>query len=267
MTGSPSLWAVLSACTRRAFRVSLSYRIPFAGEYLAAGAVIVELYFVAKIVPSSEVVGGYFAFATTGLVVVGFLAAAVATLAAAVREEQSQGTFELLIASGIPPRRLAFGLAGFPVVEAAVRSVVYLAIAALLGARFAVGGMAMAAAVLAIGSLSFVGLGLLGAALVIVLRRATTAVAWIVGLAAFASGVVFPVRVLPEWLQTLNRVSPVTLTLDLFRRALLGSLSFSDALPGLLVLSLMAVVALIVGLVSVEGGIRWARKRGTLGQY
>jgi ABC-2 type transport system permease protein len=102
---------------------------------------------------------------------------------------------------------------------------------------------------------------------VIVLRRATTAVAWIVGLAAFASGVVFPVRVLPDWLQTVSRLSPVTLTLDLFRRALFESLPFADAWPDLLVLLLMAGLSLGVGLFAVEAGLRWARRHGTLGQY
>ena len=99
MTGGR--WRVAGAFWRRSLAVSLSYRLPFAAEVLTAAFVVVEFYFIGKIVPSKEVGGGYFAFVTIGLVVSAFLAAGVATIATAIRDEQSQGTLELVLAAGI----------------------------------------------------------------------------------------------------------------------------------------------------------------------
>lgn len=258
---------VAAAFVRRALAVSLSYRLPFAAEIVTAVVVVAEFYFIGKIVPPSEVAGGYLAFVTIGLVVSAFLAAGVATVATSVREEQSQGTLELVVASGVSPVRLSLGVAVFPLIEAVGRSALYLGTALVLGMNIQDANVGTAFLGLAIGSGAFVGLGLIGVCLVLVFRRATAAVAWIVGLAAFASGVVFPPRVLPEWLQTLARFSPVTIALEIVRGALLRGASVVSLLDEFVALLAVAVICLAVGVWSVGFGLRWARRSGTLGQY
>jgi ABC-2 type transport system permease protein len=258
---------VAKAFSRRALAVTLSYRLPFAAELLTAVLVVAEFFFIGKIVPSSEVGGGYFAFVTVGLVVSAFLAAGVATIATTIRDEQSQGTLELVLASGLSAGQLAVGVATFPLIEACARSALYLGAALLLGLRLQGANIGVGFLGLAVGSSAFVGLGLVGVSLVLVFRRASAAVAWIVGIASFASGVLFPPRVLPEWLQQLARLSPVTVTLEVVRGGLLDGASLVSMLDELALLVMMSLACLGIGVASIHAGLRWARRSGTLAQY
>jgi len=228
--------------------------------------VIVEMYFLARLVPANEVPGGYFSFVTIGLVIAAFVAAGLTAMSAAVRQEQTQGTLEVTLTQGLSPMQLGVALASYPMVAAVIRAFLFGVLGLILGAHYPGGNWLLAVCALAIGSLSFVGLGLLAVGLVLVVRQAAALVAWGIGLLTFAAGVVFPTTVLPAVLQRIASISPVTITLKVVRDAALGA-SWSAAFPRLLLLMVEAVIALAAGVFGVARGLRWARRTGALAQY
>ena len=257
-------WAFL----RRDLRVALSYRFPFFLQVLAIAFTVVTFAFVAELVPPGEVPGGYFTFAITGIIVASFLTAATTTLGGSLQEEQSRGTLEAVIASGVPVAGLAIGFAAFPIVNAAVSSVAYVLVAALIGwDAVASANWSLAGVALLLGTISFAGVGFVGAALVLVFRRAGAVTGWLVALALFLGGELFPLSLLPGWLQAISWLSPFTLTLSLIRDALLEQRAWGESWGALAGVSVAAIAYVTLGLVALAAGLRHAKRVGTLGGY
>lgn len=258
----------LVAFFKRDLRIALSYRVPFLLEFAAIAFTVLMYLFVAKLVPAGQVPGGYFAFVLVGLTVSAFMTAGVSVLGANVRDEQVQGTLEALLASGLPVGSLALGMAAYPLASAGVSSVVYLTVGALAGARSAPGAnWSLTLAALLLGSAAFVGVGLGGAALVLIFRRAAAATGWLVAILVLAGGQMFPPDLLPGWLQALSQLSPFTQTLGVAREALFERAVWAESLRQLAALGLQAVVYLALGSWALALGLRHARRTGGLAQY
>jgi ABC-2 type transport system permease protein len=118
-----------------------------------------------------------------------------------------------------------------------------------------------------LGSLSFAGLGLVGAAMVLLFRQAEGAVAWLVSLLTLVAGVIFPIRVLPGWLRWISSASPFTQTVKVARAALLEGRGWSHLWPSLAALLALTVAFVALGLVAMAAALARARKTGTLAQY
>jgi ABC-2 type transport system permease protein len=259
------------ACVRsfahRDLRVALSYPAPFALEAIGAVFTLATTWFVSKLVDAGSVPGGYFAFVTVGLAVGAFLYAGITVTARNVGEEKQRGTLEVIVSSGAPMHALAIGMTVYPVAAASVTATVYLLVAGVFGVRVPDANWSLAAAAAFLGAVSFAGLGVIGAALVLVIQRATGAVAWLVAMLSFAAGEFFPRELLPGWLQALGTLSPVTWTLQVVRAALLEGASWSDRWAAVVLLASMAVLAWAIGVVALGGGLGVARRRGTLAGY
>jgi ABC-2 type transport system permease protein len=122
-----------------------------------------------------------------------------------------------------------------------------------------------ATAMLLSGSLSFVGIGIMGSILPLLFpERGSQMTHVIIALLLLVSGVYYPVDVLPEVLQKLAVVSPATYVLRGVRAALLDGVGVSAVLPEI-------VSALLIGLVTIPVGLwvfglaeRYAKRTGKL---
>ena len=269
-TGAGS-WSRIRPAARafalRDLRVGLSYKLPFLLQAVAALFGLLTTWFVAKIVNPGEVPGGYFTFVVLGLLVAVFVSAGITMIGGSLREEQLLGTLEATLSSGVPTGALAIGMLAYPMVSATFEALIYALLAFALGARAPDANWSLALGALILGVLTFTGLGLVGAALVLVLQRASGAVAWMVAVLSLAAGEFFPPRLMPGWLQGLALLSPFTWCLRLIRAAVLEDGSWSGNWRGTLVLAAMSVVWVFLGGAALAAGLRAARRRGTLGGY
>jgi ABC-2 type transport system permease protein len=257
-----------AAFLRRDVRVAISYKAPFAFEVAGIAFTVLTYIFVSRLIAPGRVPGGYFAFVLIGLTVSGFLGAGVYQLAANLRQDQVQGTLEALLASGMPLGGLAAGMAAYPFVSALWSSAIYVIVGGLAGARAESGAnWLLALTALGIGSISFVSIGLVGAALVLIFRRAAAATGWLVVVLSLAGGELFPTRLLPAWFRVLADLSPFTQALRLIRTALLEGGGWADGASTLIVLSVMAIGYGAVGIGALILAMRHARRAGSLGQY
>lgn len=124
-------------------------------------------------------------------------------------------------------------------------------------------------AVMAVGSLAFVGLGLIAAVLPVMSpERGAEATNILQGVLLLISGVYYPVSVLPSWIRPLSRLSPATYALEASRR-LLGleggaPASFTSIVPDLLRLLVLGVVLVPLGLWVFGKAETWAKRNGKL---
>jgi ABC-2 type transport system permease protein len=182
-----------------------------------------------------------------------------------VRDEQLTGTLEVLCAQPLRAIDLALGMVSFPLGFAVVRAAVYLAIAALaLDLDAPDADWAGVLAMLITAGMAFAPIGMLAAAAAIVFKRAMSIAGAIIFAMTFISGALFPVSVLPEWLQSIGQAMPTWFAYEGLRNALFEGDGWTGDAVALVV---FAVVALPCAVWVLAAAITQAKRQGTLGQY
>ncbi len=125
--------------------------------------------------------------------------------------------------------------------------------------------IAAAGGVLAVGSLSFIGLGMIAAILPLISPEKGVQVVHIFqALLLMFSGVYYEVEVLPMWMQKVAWFSPATYALKGMREAILEGKSFSSLGNYTLPLLLMGVIMLPLGIVAFKKMENHAKRKGLL---
>jgi ABC-2 type transport system permease protein len=115
------------------------------------------------------------------------------------------------------------------------------------------------------GSLSFVGVGIMGSVLPLLFpERGAQMTHVIIAMLLLVSGVYYPIEVLPEFLQKLSVLSPATYVLDGSREALLLGTSTVELWQYIWPTLVMGVIAIPVGLWVFGQAERYAKRTGKL---
>jgi len=180
--------------------------------------------------------------------------------------ERWEGTIEYTFMAPLSRPAHLLGMGAFAVLYGVVRTVALFGlVAVMLGVHFTNPNFATATVVLAVSSISFVGIGMMTAVLPLVSPEKGTQLGFIAqGLLLVVSGVYYPVSVLPQWMQWLSVLSPATYTLEGARRAILDGASVSAVWDDLWPLMLIGVVAVPLGLYVFALGERYAKRHGRL---
>jgi ABC-2 type transport system permease protein len=119
--------------------------------------------------------------------------------------------------------------------------------------------------VLTVCSVSLVGFGIVAAVLPLISPEKGQQVSYIVStLLLLVSGVYYPVSVLPEWMQAIATISPVTYALDGIRQALLEGARVAELWRYIWPLIVMGAVFVPLGLWVFHLGERFAKRTGKL---
>jgi ABC-2 type transport system permease protein len=119
--------------------------------------------------------------------------------------------------------------------------------------------------VLAVASVSFVGIGMMTAVLPLISPEKGTQLGFIAqGLLLVVSGVYYPIDVLPAWMQFIARISPATYALDGIRDAILEGHGVAAMRDELLPLIGIGVLFIPLGLAVFRRGERHAKRHGKL---
>lgn len=256
---------------RRDLLIARSYRSPFFMEIVQALFGTALFYYVARFVDSPQLrqtlpqTGGYFAFALVGFVFLDYLNAALDTFDRSLEEARDSGTLEhLLVTQTSLPAMLA-GSALYPFAATTLRIAVYIAWGALFfGFPLHSANWLAVVLVLVVSLLAFSGLGIFSASYLLLFKRGNPAKWLLLGISSIAGGMLFPVSILPDWLQFLARLNPITYALDAMRAALLGSVRLRDLFPPLGVLLLFASFLLPLSMLSFAAALRRTKSTGTL---
>jgi ABC-2 type transport system permease protein len=204
--------------------------------------------------------GGYFSFASVGIAFFLVVQTATTGLTRQIREEQQSGTLELVAAQPVGAGSMALGLAGFPFLFATLRALVYLLIAAGLGLETSHANWAGVAVVLLAAAPSMTAIGIVLAAVTLVIERGDVLGRFVAFGLGFLSGAYFPVSEFAPPLRALTAVLPTRIALDGQRAALAGAVWW----PSAATLAIFDVVTLPVAVAIFAGALRWARRQGRL---
>jgi len=115
--------------------------------------------------------------------------------------------------------------------------------------------------------LAFSGLGVLSASYLLVFKRGNPVNWAILGLSSVVGGMMYPISVLPKWLQYVARLIPVTYSLEGMRAALLGRATMRELLPSLAALLIYAAVLLPISFMVFSWALRRTKITGTLTHF
>jgi ABC-2 type transport system permease protein len=180
--------------------------------------------------------------------------------------ERWEGTIEYTFMAPLSRPAHLLGMGAFAVVYGVLRTVLlFVVVASFLDVHFGQADFATAMLVLAISSVSFVGIGMMTAVLPLVSPEKGTQLGFIAqGLLLVVSGVYYPVTVLPQWMQWLSVVSPATYTLEGVRRAVLDGAGPAAVWGDIWPLVVIGAVAIPLGLYVFSRGERYAKQHGRL---
>jgi ABC-2 type transport system permease protein len=220
--------AKIAAIFRRDARVALSYPGNFAISWLSIGIEVVIAWYISQLIAPSTKFGSaghvatYFQYLAINSAFLRFQTAALNSFAEAIRDGQLTGTLEVVLATPttLPVLVLSSGVWSFALTS--MQTVVFLAIAMTFGLDLSHVNVLTAAVFLALTVASTVPLGVLAAALSMVIKK-TGPIEWISNsTASLFGGVYLPLASLPFALQAIGWCLPITHALAGFRAAAAG---------------------------------------------
>ena len=201
-----------------------------------------------------------------GAVVWSYLGLLFEIVTETVAWERWEGTIEYTFMAPLSRPAHLLGMGAFAVVYGVLRTILLFGVvSAFLDVSYANADFASAMVVLAVSSISFVGIGMMTAVLPLISPEKGTQLGFIAqGLLLVISGVYYPVSVLPQWMQWLSVISPATYTLEGARKAVLDGAGVAALWGEIWPLLLIGVIAIPAGLAVFAQGERYAKRHGRL---
>jgi ABC-2 type transport system permease protein len=178
--------------------------------------------------------------------------------------ERWEGTIEYTFMAPVSRPVHLIGMGVYAVLYGLVRAAaVFVAVVAFIGLHLPHANYGAAVALLAIASVSFIGVGMMTAVLPLISPEKGTQLGFVAqGLMLVVSGVYYPVSVLPGWMQWVAKISPATYALRGNRSQILtgAGLAWADVWP----LLVIGAFSIPIGLVVFKAGERYAKRHGKL---
>lgn len=254
--------------------VARSYRAAFLIEIFQALFGSASFYFLSRFVAGAALEKSlpagtdYFSFALVGVAFFDYLGIALVTFDGSLQEARQNGTLENLLVTQTSLSVILAGSSLYPFALMSLRTAIYIGWGAVLFG-FPLNGANWLGALVVLGAsvLAFSGLGILSASYLLVFKRGNPVNWAILGLSSVVSGMMYPVSVLPRWLQYVARLIPVTYSLEGMRAAILAHASMRELLPSIGALLLFAVVLLPLSFAIFSWAVRRTKITGTLTHF
>lgn len=262
-------WALI----RSSWLTAASYRLGMLMSLFGLVAVLLPLYFIANALQPTmqQTIAAeahqYFGFVVLGAVTFSLITSCTTALPSALDGAIGRGTLEVMLGTPARLSAICVGLMGYGVLWALLRAVILLGVAVVLGASIVWGGVPLAALVLALTMLSYVGIGLLFASLVLVFRTTGPLLAVVLTASMFLGGVYYPSHVVPTWIRDFGAAIPLTYGLRAIRQIVLRGDPAMAVARDVGILTAMTAATLGLGIAVFLFALKHARRAGTLSSY
>jgi ABC-2 type transport system permease protein len=201
-----------------------------------------------------------------GTLVWHFLSGIFNVISEMIAWERWEGTIEYTLMAPVRRYNQIFGQAAFAVVYILLFTMtIGLVVSSFFDLDLSGADLLGALVILLAGSLSFVGIGVVASILPLLYPERGAQMTNIVqAIFLLVSGVYYPVSVLPDWLQTVSKISPATYVLAGMRSALLPGTSDQSLWSYVAPLLLMGVVMLPLGIHLFQRAERYTKRTGKL---
>lgn len=265
-------WQVARAFIEVDLIDATNYPLAIVMKGLSALVPVVTFKFVADLMGDNgpDVAFDYYTFVVIGLATMTLLAATLNSFGNALLRLVTQGQLEMYLVEPVPWRMLPFLMLPFPGLVAVVTAGVMVLLSVPLGADYDLAGIPAAIAVVVLGLIATLAVGILGASVRVLSKRADPVLSLYTIAASVLSGAFFPVEQLPSWLKALSWLIPHTYVIQALRRVLMPEgevLEGATAGEAMIALLVFTVVLYPVALWFFGKTLEYGRKIGALSGY
>lgn len=263
------------AFLRMDFLFEVSYRLQFAFQVASTAFSILSFYFLATMIDGqssrehlAQYGGDYFTFVLVGLAFVRFFNVGLVAFTTKIRQYMAVGVLESMLASPSRVSSIMLYALAWPLLSESVKTLGFLLFGWLaLGASLRVPDPLALVLIMALNILTFSCMGLIAGSFILLFKRGDPLTWLLASLSQLLGGVLFPITVLPEWIQTISLLIPVTYALELLRGVLIAGYGIADLTRPLLSMALFTAILVPVSFGLVRWSIRHARITGGLADY
>jgi len=188
----------------------------------------------------------YFEFVAPGIMAMIVMTAVLTGLAASISREKEQGTLDGILISPINRLAIVLGKALSQAIRGLVQGAIVLLLAFLLFGVTVHGNIMLVALLLVLGIFSFIGLGILVSAIATEQETATQLLFMFQFPMLFLSGVFFPIALMPNFMQKIAHVIPLTYAINAIRKVMVLGAGFTAVRTEFLILLIFGVVTLAI---------------------
>lgn len=201
-----------------------------------------------------------------GTLVWSYLRSVFANISEMITWERWEGTIEYTMMAPISRLTHMLGVSLFSVIYGIARTAVLLvALALFFDVNLANANLGGSVVVILVGSLSFIGFGIMAAVLPLMFTERGEEMTFIISsVLLLVSGVYYPVSVLPGWMQALAKLSPATYVLEAMRATVLEGQGTTTLGQYLLPMAIIGAITIPLGMLIFAGVERYAKRTGRL---
>ena len=201
-----------------------------------------------------------------GTIVWSYLREVFAGISEMIVWERWEGTIEYTMMAPVSRLTHMLGISLFSVAYAFLRtSVLFGVLALFFDVDLGNANLTGATVVILLGSLSFIGFGILAAVLPLLFPEKGEQMSFVISsVLLLVSGVYYPVEVLPGWMQGMARLSPATYVLEGMRATILDGEATTDLGRYLWRIGLIGLLAIPLGIGVFSWAEHYAKRSGRL---
>jgi ABC-2 type transport system permease protein len=206
-------------------------------------------------------------FLIIGNIFASFISISLNSFQNSIRSEQYMGTLEHLLLTNISLGELVLFSSIWSYVTILGNSILLFIVAHLLFNISLSINYTSVVIVIIFTLLSTLGLGMISAGIIMVTKQGDP-IGWIYSiLTSILSGVIYPVEILPDWLQRASYILPTTHALHALRLCLLAGVPIRLIASDLIFLAIFSIISMPIGIIIYNKGLIKAKKLGSLTQY
>jgi len=265
-------WQVATAFISVDYIDAMNYPLAIVMKTLSAVVPIVTFKFVADLMGDNgaDVAFDYYTFVVIGVATMTLLNATLNAFGNALLRLVTQGQLEMYLVEPVPWNLLPFVMLPWPGIMAIGTAIAMIGVSIPLGASYAIEGVPAALGIVALGLIATLAVGILGAAVRVLSKRADPVFTIYTIAASVLSGAFFPVEQLPSWLTSLSWLIPHTYVIQALRRVLMPDgavLGGPTAGQAMLALVAFAIVLYPIAMWVFGRTLEYGRKIGALSGY
>ncbi len=264
----------MAAFLKRDLREMLSYKLAFIGEIAGIIFPLLTFFFVSRLIEGQSIEqlvpygGSYFPFVLVGIAFSSYLMISLYSFASIISTAQTSGTLEALLSTQTDLPAILLSASVFPFIRGAVNVLLYLAAGVIFfKVKFVNPNIAGTLIITLLTVLCFAGMGIISASFTLVFKKGDPVMWLFSSLSGLLGGVVYPVSIMPVWLQNVSRWIPLTHSLEGIRKSLLAGSPVSGISDEIRILAFLSALLLPLGFLLFSLAVRKAKKDGTLTQF
>ncbi len=264
---------IFYAFLRKDFLIAYSYRTNFFISILTVFFLLFVLSNLSKLSVDNEILGNFkdnsFGYFVIGIAIIDFAMTISARGAAQARELQLTGVFEELLLFRRSNAELMISLFIYPTVFALFRFSLIL----VFGVVFFdlqinnLGNFALLVLVMSLSIISFIGIGLISAFFIIILKKGDFVNTINLILCIGFGNIIFPSEIVDTQLSQISYFLPITHSVELLRELLIGSIDTKNISTNIAYLSSLSFFFIAIGIISCIYAIKFAKIKGSIGEF